>query len=53
MLIQRDYKRTEEDDFKVRVQPNMDKDDGAMPIYLKEDDGTLYVAAWKVKPLYE
>jgi hypothetical protein len=32
-LITRDYRRTEEDDFKLNVQPYLDSSNEAVPLY--------------------
>lgn len=48
-FIQRDFQRSESDDFKVRVSPLIGKWDGAVPQH--SNSGEL--VGWIIKPLYE
>lgn len=49
MIIRRDYDRTENDDFKIRVEPHMNRYQEAMP--LRDEHGD--VVAWKIQGRYE
>lgn len=49
MFKQRNYDRTEHDDFVLNVQPYLGQDDGAVPVY--DADGKI--VGWKIKPIYE
>jgi hypothetical protein len=48
MFINRDFSRTEADDWSLNVQPLMDPRDGAQKIY---SDGEC--VGWVIKPLFE
>ena len=49
LIIKRDYKRKEKDDFTLNVSRMIIKDHGATEIY--NEDGEII--AWQIKPLYE
>ena len=48
-FIQRDWTRTEHDDFALRVVPLLGQWDGAVPVH----DEAGVVLGWKIKPVYE
>ena len=55
MFIQRDYNRTENDDFKLNVEKYLRPEDRkeAMPIYNPENKEKLEIVGWKIQNQYE
>ena len=49
MFIQRDYKRTENDDFQLNVQHHLNERNEAVPQLLDSGD----VVGWKIQSRYE
>lgn len=57
-FINRDYTRTEEDDFKLNVQPQLREHKEAVPqhVRLSDADGIdddLTLVGWTIQPQYE
>lgn len=57
MFIQRDFKRTEDDDFTLNVQPNLHEGNEAVPQWKLPPGcyiaGREEVVGWKIQPRYE
>ena len=57
MFIQRDFKRTEEDDFKINVQPKLHEGNEAVPQWALPHGcyiaGREELVGWKIQQRYE
>lgn len=57
MFIQRDFKRTEEDDFKINVEPKLHEGNEAAPQWALPPGcyiaGREEVVGWKIQRRYE
>jgi hypothetical protein len=49
MLIPRDYRRNERDDFKLHVEDQIGLRDGCTPQYDQKGN----ILGWVIKPMYE
>lgn len=49
MFIQRDYNRTERDDWTINVQPHIGIGYGSVQVY----DEPGEVVGWSIEPIYE
>ena len=49
MFINRDWTRTERDDFVLNIEPRLGKYDGAIEV--RTEEGQLI--GWHIKPIYE
>ena len=55
MFIQRNYNRTEHDDFVLNVQNHLRDDKEVVPIYdrLQKDEDSLVLLGWLIQRKYE
>jgi hypothetical protein len=55
MFINRNFNRTEHDDFVLNIKSYLGPSDGATPIWHQDEtnNGKPYVIGWVIKPLYE
>jgi hypothetical protein len=53
MYINRNWKRSESDDFKLNVQDHIKENTEAVPVYATDDNGDHYLCGWRIQLRYE
>lgn len=52
-IILRDFTRTESDDFKLRVEPSLNRWNEALPLEVPDEESEkLRLMGWRIQPRY-
>lgn len=53
MVIQRNWDRTEKDDYELNVKPLIGKNEESVPLYKYMEHSSNVIIAWKIQSKYE